>query len=110
MAYTITPDQAASITDVEIAFSTERLLPAWDEIPAEFKRGNAYTKLAEALLFGRPLPDATIEMRDGHVPKHMDRAVRAHLQSFAPKLEHKVAGVGLMIASMCVLSGANANA
>ena len=43
MAYTLTPEQVESITGPERAFSTERLLPAWEDIPEEFKRGNVYT-------------------------------------------------------------------
>lgn len=37
---TLTPESAASINDAELAFSTQRLLPAWESIPDEFKRGN----------------------------------------------------------------------
>jgi len=33
MACQLTPEQIASITDVEMAFSTQRLLPAREDIP-----------------------------------------------------------------------------
>lgn len=103
MAYTVTPEQMASISDAEMAFSTTRLLPAWDDIPEEFRRGNLYTKLADAIFTGVKLPECDIEMNAGFTPEALNRAVRAHLQSWGPKLEHKIAGVGYMIAQAAVL-------
>ena len=105
MPYSLTPDDVASITDVELAFSTERLLPAWPDIPADFKGGNLYTKVAEAIFYGWELPDCEIEMKDGFEPQALNRMVRAHLQSFGPKHEHKIAGVGYMIAQAATLHG-----
>ncbi|ONF42519.1 hypothetical protein BTO32_15005 [Marinobacter lutaoensis] len=101
--YSLTPEQVASITDVELAFSTERLLPTWEEIPEDFKRGNLYTSLAEAIFYGTELPACKVELNDGVKPEHLNRCVRAHLQSFGPKHEHKIAGVGYMISQACRL-------
>lgn len=103
MTYTLTPTDLASVSDPEAAFSTERLLPAWDDIPEDFRRGNLYSKLAEAIFYGWELPNCQIEMKDGFEPQALNRAVRAHLQSFGPKHDHKIAGVGLMIAQAAVL-------
>lgn len=103
MAYTVTPEQMASITDAEMAFSTMRLLPSWDDIPEEFRRGNIYTQMADAIFFGRELPECEIEMNAGFAPEALNRAVRAHLKSWGPKHEHKIAGVGYMIAQAAVL-------
>ena len=103
MPYTVTSADMASITDVELAFSTERLLPEWDDIPAEFQRGNLYTQLAEAIFYGRELPGCEIEMKEGFDPQSLNRAVRAHLQSYGPKHEHKIAGVGFMVAQAATL-------
>ena len=102
--YTLTPDQVDSITDIELAFATERLLPSWDDIPQGFREGNQYTDIAEAVFAGYALPDGTIEMKPGFTPEALNRAVRAHLQSFGPKHEHKIAGVGLLIASACTFT------
>lgn len=98
MNYTLTPEQINSISDVEVAFSTMRLLPPMEAIPAEFNNGNAYTELASAIFYGKKLPDGEITMKPGFEPKMLNRAVRAHLASFGPKHEHKIAGVGYMIA------------
>lgn len=103
MAYTVTPEDMASISDAEMAFSTERLLPAWEDILTEFQNGNLYTELAEAIFYGRDLPECQIEMKDGFNPQFLNRAVRAHLQSYGPKHQHKIAGVGLMIAQAAML-------
>lgn len=103
MVYQLTPEQIGSITDPEWAFSTERLLPSWDDIPEEFKDGNLYTKVAEAIFHGEPIPDCGIEMKEGVEPEKLNRCIRAHLKSFGPKHEHKIAGVGYMIACACTL-------
>lgn len=65
MSYVLTPDLISSVTDVECAFSTVRLLPEWDDIPDDFKVGNIYTELTQAILYGRPLPGGEIELNDG---------------------------------------------
>lgn len=104
MAYEVTPEDMGSIQDVEMAFSTDRLLPAWEDIPQEFRDGNQYTRMAEALMYGWPLPDGTIEMQEGFTPEMLNRAVRSHLQSYGPKHEHKVAGVGYMMSRACTLT------
>lgn len=107
MAYVLTPEQAASITDVEMAFSTDRLLPPWDEIPNEFRRGNQYTRLAEAIFYGTAMPDNDIALKPGFTADALNRTVRAHLTSFGPKHEHKIAGVGYLISLAATLVSAS---
>lgn len=106
MAYTLTPEQIASITMPELAFSTERLLPAWDDIPEDFKRGNIYTELASAIFYGTAIPQGTLALNEGFDGEALNKCVRAHLKSFGPKHEHKMAGVGYMIACACTLTAA----
>lgn len=45
-----------TITELEVAFGTTKLLPPFDVVPSEFKRGNDYTKLLDHLFSGQPLP------------------------------------------------------
>lgn len=97
MAYVLTTEQIGSISDLELAFSTERLLPSWEVIPEDFKNGNHYTKLASAIFNDDELPGA-IELREGVTPEMLNRCIRAHLRSFSPGHSHKIAGVGYMIA------------
>lgn len=109
MPYTLSRADLGSITDPEVAFSTERLLPRWEDIPEEFKkdRGNLYIKLVSALFYGSKLPDCGMEFlpefEDEQAPADLNKCVSAHLQSFAPKHEHKIAGVAYMVSCVCVL-------
>lgn len=99
MTYFLTPADVASITDPECAFGTTRLLPAVEDIPAEFKsqRGNVYTKIADSIFMGTDMPQGEIEMKEGFDPQAVNRCVRAHICSWSPKHQHKIAGVGYMI-------------
>ena len=94
-----------TITDVEIAFGTTKLLPPFDAVPDEFKRGNDYTKLLDRLFADQPPPEGEIVFREGFddadAPALLNRVVRAHLRSFEPKHEHKIAGLGYLISLAC---------
>ncbi|MYM92612.1 hypothetical protein [Duganella vulcania] len=112
MAYTLTRDDLASINDIEVAFSTERFLPAWEDIPQSFKQGNIYTTLAEAIFYGTSLPSGDMEFlpgfEDDDAPAALNRCVRAHIRSFGPKHQHKIAGVGFLISQVCKITAAQA--
>lgn len=97
--YTLTPADLSSITKPEMAFGTMRLLPGWKDIPDDFKRGNQYTQLASALFLGSPLPEGECYFLPGFEESAtaLNQAVRAHLTSYGPKHEHKIAGVGYLI-------------
>lgn len=104
MTYKITPEQIASITDIEYALGTTKFLPSVDDIPREFKSqyGNVFTKIAESLFSGSKPPDVDLTMHDGFDQELVSRCVLAHLRSWAPKHQHKIAGVGFMISlTMC---------
>lgn len=53
-------DSLNTITDVEIAFGTTKLLPPYDAVPDEFKRGNDYTRLLDHIFAGQALPEARL--------------------------------------------------
>jgi hypothetical protein len=97
MAYEITLEQIASITDEEVEFGTVRLLPEVVDIPAEFRAGNQYTELVEALFYGREIPQVDINLKPGITSQALNRCLSAHLKSWKPKQQHKVAGLGYMI-------------
>lgn len=98
-------DSLNTITDVEIAFGTTKLLPPYDAVPDEFKRGNDYTKLLAHIFAGQALPEGEIVFRDGfadsEAPALLNRVVMAHLRSFEPKHEHKIAGLGYLVSQAC---------
>lgn len=110
MSYVLTREQLGSITDIELAFSADRLLPDWEDVPQDFRNGNVYTKLAEAIFFAKPLPDGEVLIREGFRDEtalgDLQRCVRAHLASWGPKHEHKIAGVGFLIAQVCEITSA----
>lgn len=106
MSYRLSPEDAASITDVELAFSTTRLLPPWAQVPEAFRRGNGYTEMVSDLFIGRLDGDRELEIREGYTDQMVARTVQAHLKAFEPKHEHKIAGVGYMLSLMAELPGA----
>lgn len=105
--YTITPELAASVTQVEQAFGTTRLLPSFDELPLVFQQGTGeaavYHQLVDALFYGRPLPDGDIEMHAGVTAEMLRNCTIAHLRSFEPKHEYKIAGVAYMVSQLAKL-------
>lgn len=101
----LTKDSLSQITDVDLAFGTTKLLPPVESIPEEFWRGNQYTHLLSSLFFGYDLPNGEIEFRNGfdgpETPALLNRALSAHLQSFSPKHEHKIAGLAFLLSQVC---------
>jgi len=109
MAYTApTPAEIRSITDVDLAFSSTKYLPDWEDIPSEFRGTNRYTRLVSALFAGDDLPPYEMALKDGYTPELVRRLVASHLRSFAPKHEHKIAGIAYMLSCICELKDEDA--
>lgn len=112
MTYELTRAALASITDVEMAFGTTRLLAPEAAIPTDFMRGNMFTAVAQAIFFNDTLPDCEMVFLPGFddeaAPADLNRCVRAHLASYTPSHQHKMAAVGMMIAAVCELRPAQA--
>lgn len=106
MTYELKAEDVNSISDAELVFSTARLLPKWDDIPDEFKKGNHYTKFIEKLFYGSDLPEyeLELELRMDITPERLNKCIMAHLKSFSTKHEHKIAGVSFMLNQMCIFS------
>lgn len=101
------PEDILSIQDVELAFSTMRFLPEPKDIPEAFyDNANPYAKVAEAIMFGLPMPEGEVTFKEGFqeafASKGMD-FLSAHLQSYGPKHEDKIAGVGYLISQMMTI-------
>lgn len=109
MSYQLTPEQLDLISDIDLVFGTKQLLPHWEQIPNEFKEGNIYTKLATAIFYKMPLPEGNIEFRNGFDEIKLINCIRAHLASFEPKHEHKIAGVGYIIYSAAIITNYDNN-
>lgn len=112
-AYTLTRESLNTISDVEMAFGTTKLLPPYEMIPEEFKEGsggNAYTKLMDCMAAQRPIPEGEVIFRagfeDAAAPQQLMRVIHAHLKSFQPKHEHKISGLGYLVSLVCELKAA----
>lgn len=108
MAYSLTPADLASITDIERAFGTIRLLPKWEDIPKEFWDGNLYTQLVDSIFFNTKRPEGAIEVKPEFATEeaqaNMHRFIEAHLRTWEPKHEHKTAGVGFALSHIFTLT------
>lgn len=105
--YAITTEQAASVTKPEVAFGTTRFLPALEAIPQTFLRSTGeakpYLELVNALFYGLQLPGGEIEIRAGLSAEGLRECITAHLRSWEPKHEHKMAGVAYMLSLLATL-------
>lgn len=75
-------------------------LPAWDDIPPEFKShpGTPFNRIVSTLFFnGGKLSDHGLTPKPGVDQRKAMRAIKACLGSFEPKHEHKEAGVAYML-------------
>jgi hypothetical protein len=110
MTYSISRADLDTITDADLVRSTMKLLPEWADIPAEFRNGNVYTRMAEARLLDYPMPDLSISFLPGFddeaACKAIDRCIVAHLKAFTPRHEHRIAGVGYMLSKVCTIAAA----
>lgn len=102
--YTVTPEDFKSITDVDLAFGTTKLLPPEDAIPKEFFQDNPYSEIVNCLFFGKPMPPYQISFNPGVDETLFVKAVRAHIASFEPDHNHKIAGVAYMMSLACTVS------
>lgn len=105
MTYQLTQADINSITDLEIAFRTTRLLPQREDIPKEFWDGNCYTNIVDCLFSGVPLPAGEISFNEGFEGDEkgiakMHRFISAHLGSWEPKHERKIAGLGYALSKI----------
>ena len=101
-SWSITQADIDSITAPEAAFGTTRLLPPEGEIPKEFWKTNIYTRITYALFVGDPSPPGEITFNPGFREDGpaMMKCLMAHLNSFEPSHEHKIAGIAYMISKI----------
>ena len=108
----LTQADLESITDIEVAFSTIRLLPDWDIIPEEFrkayydKEANVYIQMADAIFCGSDMPKGDVKFNDGFSddPSAFQRMITSHLRSFEPEYAHKIAGLAYMISIVVTIT------
>lgn len=110
-AYTLTRESLNSITDLDMAFGTTKLLPDYAQVPEDFKPesgGNVYTKLLDCMFSGVPLPAGDVVFRKGFddpdSQQLLVRVIQSHLRSWEPKHEHKIAGLGFLVSLACEIT------
>jgi hypothetical protein len=99
MTYILTVEDLASITDFESFHGTDRLLPPVADIPKAFREylTNPYARVAADIFRGSETLEYEIHLKEGFDLLAVNRCIQAHLRSWAPKHQHKLAGVGFMI-------------
>lgn len=101
----ISASDVKSITKLEVAFGTTRHLPPVESIPPEFNSSsNPYVRTVSAIFAGTELPDGEIEIIEGVEPQELNQFIRAHLTSWEPKHEHKIAGVAYLLSQICTIT------
>lgn len=108
--YSLSQEDINSVSVTELAFATMRLLPTPDQIPKDFYNGNIYTRIAESVFYGEESPHAEVTFHPGFDSdeagiKAMQKCIMAHLRSFGPKHQDKIAGVGYMISKIMTIQG-----
>lgn len=105
MSATVSLEDLGSISDVELAFGTTRFLPEAEEIPVEFNSvNNVYARIVSDIFYGSELPAWDIELEEGVKPEVLNKFIRAHLTSWEPKHERKIAGVAYLLSKFCTIT------
>ena len=89
-----------AVSDVQLAFpaNVDDYLPAWDTIPEEFKIHNKWDSLFSMVFFGDSrAKDVWMKPKEGVDPALAGRHLKCVMGSFAPKHEHKAAGVAYLM-------------
>lgn len=93
------------VTDRDVMFAGRamELLPKWEDLTREEQNCNGpFCEAAEALFFsGGTLAEHGIFPKPGVELRYVMRYLRATMPSFSPKHEHKIGGVGHMLAKWC---------
>lgn len=95
--WSLTQADLESITKQEALLGTVRLLPPVGEIPKEFWGTNIYVRIVESMYSGDNPPAGAVHFHPGFTGLNMQPCIMAHLKSFEPDYDHKIAGVAYMI-------------
>jgi hypothetical protein len=89
-----------AVTDLDTAFggSLDRLMPAYESIPAEFRdRDNTKWHKAQSKWFYEGIKASDFKPKDGIDPTQALRHLKCIQGSFEPKHEHKMAAVAWLM-------------
>ena len=99
MATSKAPIKVQEVSDLDIAFGGRamELLPAYTDIPEEFRDGRTKWNDLVSTWFFCGIKNAQWKPKDGIDPEKAIRHIRACLGSFEPKHEHKEAGCAYLL-------------
>lgn len=88
-----------AVSDIDLAFPAQvsHLMPAYDDIPREFKNGHTKWNKFFGDMFFSGLKNAKLVAKDGIDGTQAARHIRAISGSFEPKHEHKEAAVAYLM-------------
>jgi hypothetical protein len=89
------------VNNVDLAFGPSNMneyLPAYDEIPKEFKNEDTkWNKIFNTMFFRGCSKDSSFDCKDGINGETAIKHIYAIMRSFNPKHEHKEAGVAYLM-------------
>lgn len=101
----MTDDTIPEVSEVDIAFPTRyrELLPKMEDLTEDERgmRGPFCDAASQFFYKGGTLESAGIRARDGVDATKVYRYMRATLGDWGPKHEHKIGGIGHMLAKWC---------
>ncbi len=97
-----------SISRNEWIFGTTRFLPPMKAIPKQFIKElygpNLYSRMVDAWYTGSSVPVAVVSFNTGfYDAAAIKRFIMAHLVSFEPEHEHKIAGCAYLLSEILTL-------
>lgn len=106
----LTQSDVDDITDAEVISGTTKSLPDWKNIPKEFRKdiynGTVYGRIITGWYTGDPIPDAELAFNPGFREdgKAVYRFINAHLKSFQPDHDHKIAGCAYLLSQIMTIT------
>lgn len=97
------PYAPVPVNDVELAYPAEvgDLMPAEDEIPDEFWRGNDWSRIIDSWFFAGLPEDVQFHLNDGIDGDTMFRHLRCVIGSYQFKHQYKVAAAAFLLSRWC---------
>jgi hypothetical protein len=108
--YTLTVNDIESITPEEFTRGTARLLPVMRDIPFSIRNGHGpYYALAQAMMYGEPLPDSEVTNNPGYPESSefieaFQRCLIAHLCNIDTDHDDRIKGVAVMLSKVFTLT------
>ena len=96
------PIEVPQMTDVDVTLGNINAMPAYEDIPAEFKKSNnPWVKLVENIFYNglkkQEVDKLLATAKDKKLGPAVLRCLKAWLRSFAPQHERKLAAAAMLL-------------